>query len=63
MNKCRWYVSIEQQECGEPAEAEITHVVIRGKPKKLDEPIPVCHVHKQRNAVRFAQVRKKSRTN
>jgi len=54
---CKWYVSFDHQECGEPAVAEVTHVIIRGRPKALDEPLPVCFRHKKRNDLRFAQVR------
>jgi len=59
--RCKWYISFDHQECGEPAVTEVTHVIIRGRPTPLKEPLPVCRNHKKRNDLRFAQVRHKVR--
>jgi hypothetical protein len=55
--ECQWYVAIDRPVCGDPPVGEVTHVVVKGKPKKLDEPLPVCVLHKARVDDMFARLR------
>lgn len=57
-DKCKWYISALEPECGEPAVSEVTHIPLRnGKVKKLDKPLPVCRAHKHHANHLFASLR------
>lgn len=58
MDTCKWYVSVEKPECGEPAVATITQILLRsGAIKKLVRPMGVCSTHKAESDRRSAAMR------
>lgn len=58
METCKWYVSVEKEECGEPAVEKIKRLP---GGKILPAPLPVCHTHKSRCDRIFAQMRAEGR--
>lgn len=58
MDTCKWYVSVEREECGEPAVRTVLAIPSRlGSVKKLTQPLPVCSVHSAHIDQLFAQLR------
>lgn len=56
---CKWYVSVIQTECGEPAEGKpLTHLP---GGKKLNKPLPVCTKHRAHVDRIFAAMRVEGR--
>lgn len=54
---CKWYVSFEQPECGDPAPYR---VLVRGKVTKAT--VPLCNKHKGEHDRNFAAIRAQGRT-
>lgn len=52
MRTCKWYVSIEQVECGDPAPHSV-----RVRTKATDVTVDLCDRHKSVNDERFAAIR------
>ncbi len=60
METCKWYVSIEQPECGQEGVAFVTAIPLRnGHVRKLDKSMPVCREHQAESRRRFAAIRSK----
>lgn len=54
---CKWYVSIDEPECGKPAPYA---VLVRGKVTKAT--VPLCNEHKAEHDRNFAAIRAAGRT-
>lgn len=54
---CKWYVSVDKTECGNPAVEIIRKIIVRGHPRDLRVPVPVCHEHQSMHNNRFASAR------